>query len=150
MKNGKKTYLLMEAILGILVMALALMMFRERETGERYRVSVVIPNSEDNQWAAFKYGLKMAAEDQGIELSVVSTGTIGSEEEERELIEEETALGADGLILLAVPEEIRKKFSRGRRSRSYLPASRWKKKMAVSPVWSRIIMRWESRWGKNS
>ena len=55
MKNGKKTYLLMEAILGILVMALALMMFRERETGERYRVSVVIPNSEDNQWAAFKY-----------------------------------------------------------------------------------------------
>ena len=76
MKNGKKTYLLIEAILGILVLALALMMFRERETGERYRVSVVIPNSEDNQWAAFKYGLKMAAEDQGIELSVVSTGNI--------------------------------------------------------------------------
>ena len=103
MKNGKKTYLLIEAILGILVLALALMMFRERETGERYRVSVVIPNSEDNQWAAFKYGLKMAAEDQGIELSVVSTGNIGSKEEERELIEEETALVADGLILLAVP-----------------------------------------------
>ena len=52
MKNGKKTYLLIEAILEWCWLWL-LMMFRERETGERYRVSVVIPNSEDNQWAAF-------------------------------------------------------------------------------------------------
>ena len=90
----------------------------------------------------------MAAEDQGIQLSVVSTGNIGSKEEERELIEEETALGADGLILLEFREGIRKNFSPGRRSRLILRRAGGRKKWPVSPVWSRIITRWESRWGR--
>ena len=47
------------------------------------RVSVIIQDSDDSQWSAFKYGLRLAAEDLGIEMFVVSTsGQMSVQEEE--------------------------------------------------------------------
>ena len=103
MKNGKKLFILIEAALGAMVLVVALLMLMEkRETGLE-KIAVVIPNAEDNQWAAFRYGLEMAAEDHGAEVFVVSTGTVLTVEEERELIEAEIRNGADAVIVKPVP-----------------------------------------------
>ena len=81
MKNSKKVFILTESVLGILVIILAVVMLMGRNGKELHKVSVIVENSDDNQWAAFRYGLRMAAEDQEMEISVVSTrragGTIG-------------------------------------------------------------------------
>ena len=99
MKNSKKVFILTEAVLGILVLMLAVVMLLDKSGKDPYRVSVIIENSEDNQWAAFRYGLRMAAKDCQTEISVVPTEGIMTLEEEKELIEQEIYNATDGIIL---------------------------------------------------
>ena len=116
MKNSKKVFILTEAVLGFLVLILAVIMLLDRNGKEPYKVSVIIENSEDNQWAAFRYGLRMAAKDRQVEVSVVPTEGIMTLEEEKELIKQKIYNGADGLILQPVPgsdtEEMLKKIEK--------------------------------------
>lgn len=105
MKNSKKVFILTESVLGILVIILAVVMLMGRNGKEPYKVSVIIENSDDNQWAAFRYGLRMAAEDQEMEMSVVSTEGTMTLEEQQELAQQEMDNGADGIILQPVPGE---------------------------------------------
>lgn len=102
MKNGKKMFILIEIILAVMVIVLASAMLQEKGEKEVDKVSVIIQNSDDNQWAAFKYGLKMAAEDQGMEVFVVSTGAALTVEEEKSAIESEIENGADAVIVQPV------------------------------------------------
>lgn len=117
MKNSKKVFILTEAVLGVLVLILAVIMLLDRNGKEPYKVSVIIENSEDNQWAAFRYGLRMAAKDRQVEVSVVPTEGAMTLEEEQELIEQEIYNGADGVIVQPVPgsdtEEMLKKLRKG-------------------------------------
>lgn len=105
MKNSKRLFILTEAALGALVLLLGIVMILEKNGKSYDKVSVVLENSDDGQWAAFKYGLKMAAEEKRIELSVVTTGTKLSLEEEKRLLEEELDKGAQAVIVQPVPEE---------------------------------------------
>ena len=103
MKNNKRVFLLIEIILGILVIGMASLMIREKNGEDLERISVIIQNSDDNQWTAFQYGLKMAAEDQGVELFVAGTGDRLTVEEQKNLIEQEIDKGADGILVQPVP-----------------------------------------------
>ena len=99
MKNSKKMFILIEAALAMAVIILAVIMFLGNNVNDRERVSVIVQNSDDSQWAAFKYGLKMAAEDQKIEMFVVGTEGAMSAEDEKNVIEQEIDNGADALII---------------------------------------------------
>ncbi|WP_148409728.1 sugar ABC transporter substrate-binding protein [Murimonas intestini] len=114
MKKNRKLFILLEAFLAVLVIAAVLIMLWGKNGKDRYKVSVIIQNSDDNQWAAFKYGLRMAAEDKGIEMFVVSTGGALTVEEEKSAIEWEIDNGADAVIVQPVPspdaEEMLKKI----------------------------------------
>ena len=57
MKNDKKVFFLIEAVLGIMVVVLAFLMLQEKNGKDLAKVSIILQNSEDNQWAGFKYGL---------------------------------------------------------------------------------------------
>lgn len=103
MKKDKKMFILIQAVLGLLVILLVVVMLREQGGKEQYQVSVIVENSDDNQWSAFKYGLKMAAEDRGAEMFMVSTGAALTPEEEKRLIEQEVKNGADAVIAEPVP-----------------------------------------------
>lgn len=94
-----------EAVLGTMVLFLAFLMLREKNVDKSYQISVIVENADDTQWSAFKYGLKMAAEDKGAEMVMVSTGASLSQEEEKKLIEEEIKSGADGVIVQPVSGE---------------------------------------------
>lgn len=99
MKKDKKMFILMEAVLGTMVIVLSFVMLQGNNEKQRYKISVIVENADDNQWSAFKYGLKMAAEDRDVEMSMVSTGAVLSQEEEKKLIEQEIKNGADGVII---------------------------------------------------
>lgn len=103
MKDHKKIFILVESILAVMLIGLVIRMFWEKSGESRYKIAVIIQNSDSSQWASFKYGLKMAAEDQNIELSVVSTGGTFTLEEEQDLLEAEISNGADALIVQPVP-----------------------------------------------
>ena len=98
-------FIFIEAVLGTMVLFLAFLMLREKNVDKSYQISVIVENADDTQWSAFKYGLKMAAEDKGAEMVLVSTGASLSQEEEKKLIEEEIKNGADGVIVQPVSGE---------------------------------------------
>lgn len=102
MKNDKKVFILIETVLAVMVLVMALVMLREKTEKDFDKVSVIIQNSDDNQWSAFMYGLKMAAEDKGIDMFVVNTGAVPTVEEEENLIEGEISNGADAVIVQPV------------------------------------------------
>ncbi len=102
-KAGKGKVILVELALTLLLVAVAAMGLQERVGGDEKEVSVVLPDSEDRQWASLKYGLKMAAEDLGVKLYVPSTQGRMSASEERAAIEEEIENGADAVIAYPVP-----------------------------------------------
>ncbi len=59
MKNGKRSFILTEIILGMLVVILAFFMLYNKNEDKTERIAVIIPDIEESQWSAFKYGLKM-------------------------------------------------------------------------------------------
>ncbi len=101
---SKKWFVIIEVILAVVAAVLAFIVIREQSVKNIHKVSVILPDSEARYWSAFRYGLKMAAEDQGIELFVVSTGSELSLEEEMRLIRYEIEHGADALIIQPVSE----------------------------------------------
>lgn len=77
---------------------------------QTYTISVIVNDSNNDRYIAMREGFEQAAGDNHILLNFVSTGTIGSIEEEQALIEREIENGADGIIVQpvssAVPEEM--------------------------------------------
>ena len=102
MRNDKRLFFFIEVTLACIVMVLAFFMLQGKYGEEPEKVSVIIQDSDDDRWAAFIYGLKMAAQDQKIELFVVTTEGLLTVEEQENLIESEIGSGADGVILQPV------------------------------------------------
>lgn len=103
MKNSRKSFICLEAVLAGMVIILAFMMYREQKGEPRYKISVILPDSDASQWSAFRYGLKMAAADQKVEMFVVSIGNNLTVYEEIKTINYEIENGADAVIVLPVP-----------------------------------------------
>lgn len=105
MKNDKKLFIIVEIVLAIGVVVLAVMMIQEKNRDVQERVAVILQNSDDRQWSAFKYGLKMAAQDHNIELFIVATPETLTVLEQKVLIENEIDRGADAVIVDPVLDE---------------------------------------------
>ena len=102
MMNNKKGFVLTEVILMIMVIGLALMMISGQNKKALDKVSVILENAGDSQWSALKYGLKMAAEEEGIELAVVDVEEGLDAEAQKKVFEREIENGADALIVQPV------------------------------------------------
>lgn len=116
MMNNKKGFVLTEVILMIMVIGLALMMISGQNKKALDKVSVILENAGDSQWSALKYGLKMAAEEQGIELAVVDVEEGLDAEAQKKVLEREIEDGADALIVQPVldknDQEVLKKIEK--------------------------------------
>ena len=116
MMNNKKGFVLTEVILMIMVIGLALMMISGQNKKALDKVSVILENAGDSQWSALKYGLKMAAEEQGIELAVVDVEGGLDAEAQKKVLEREIEDGADALIVQPVldknDQEVLKKIEK--------------------------------------
>lgn len=99
MKNSGKWFIIVEAALAFMIIIMAVMMVQEKNEENFWKVSVIVKNSDDNQWAAFKYGLKMAAEEQNIDLYIVNTGETLTVEEEISIINRELEHGTRAVIV---------------------------------------------------
>ena len=116
MMNNKKGFVLTEVILMIMVIGLALMMISGQNKKALDKGSVILENAGDSQWSALKYGLKMAAEEEGIELAVVDVEEGLDAEAQKKVFEREIEDGADALIVQPVldknDQEVLKKIEK--------------------------------------
>lgn len=103
---------MIEMVLGIAAAAVGVMMLWGQTSKSKDKVSVIIENSDDSQWTAFKYGLKMAAMDEELELSIVNTASELTVEEEQ-LIVNEIQNGAAAMIVHAVDGSDAEEMLRG-------------------------------------
>ena len=72
MKNSRKMFILIESVLAFMLILVAAAMLRERGGRQRRRIAVILQEPDAGRWAAFKYGLRAAAEDMGVEVLIVS------------------------------------------------------------------------------
>lgn len=63
-----------------------------------YKVSVILTDSTDTKWDSFISGLEEATAVNNINLNIVTSGNVDTLEREKEVIEEEIANGAKGII----------------------------------------------------
>ena len=88
MENGKRTFILTEIILGILVVMLAFFMLYNKNEDKSERIAVIIPDIEESQWAAFKYGLKMASQEYGVDTVLISKANINLPKDEMKVVQQ--------------------------------------------------------------
>lgn len=72
---------------------------------EEYNVTVIVDDSNNERWTAFRQGLEQAAGDYNMDLNYVSTGKLSSMDEELALMQRELENGADGIIVQAISGE---------------------------------------------
>ena len=84
MKSSKKMFVLTEAVLAVMVAITAIGMLWGQNEEKKGKVSVIVNDSDADRWAAFKYGLRMAAQDEEIALFIVNMGEGLTAEEEKE------------------------------------------------------------------
>ena len=75
------------------------MLWESGNTANLRQIHVIIENSNDNRWVQFIEGMKQAAEDQEIILTIVPTGHMETLSEEEAIIERAIANGSDGVII---------------------------------------------------
>ena len=98
----KKNSLFPALVLLLLTMIGVVTAFMIRESGstaEPRQIHVIIDNSNDNRWVQFIAGMKQAAEDQEVNLTIVPTGHMETLSEEEAIAERAIADGSDGLII---------------------------------------------------
>ncbi len=74
-------------------------------TDEKYPISVVIGESNNDRWIALKQGMEQAAEDYGVDLTIVPTNALYTISSELDLIDKEIEEGAAGIVTAPVSSE---------------------------------------------
>ncbi|MBQ9049560.1 MAG: substrate-binding domain-containing protein, partial [Lachnospiraceae bacterium] len=99
MKN-KRLFPALVLILVVMIMAVTgFMIWESGNTAKLRQIHVIIENSNDNRWVQFIEGMKQAAEDQEVILTIVPTGHIETLSEEEAIVERAIANGSDGVII---------------------------------------------------
>lgn len=99
MKSGKRSFILTELILGMLVVIFVFFMLYNKNEDKAERIAVIIPDIEESQWSAFKYGLKMASQEYGVNTVLISKANINLSQDEMEVVQQEIDKGADAIIV---------------------------------------------------
>lgn len=103
MKNSRRVYILIETVLAVMLVLVAAAMLREQGERKPDRIAVILQEPDAGRWAAFKYGLRAAAEDAGVEVLIVSAEGQFSAAGEENMLERDIVDGADAVILQPVP-----------------------------------------------
>lgn len=99
MKN-KRLFPALVLILVAMIMAVTgFMLWESGNTANLRQIHVIIENSNDNRWVQFIEGMKQAAEDQEVILTIVPTGHMETLSEEEAIVERAIANGSDGVII---------------------------------------------------
>lgn len=98
----KKSRLFPALVISLIIAIIFLNGIMIRENGantETIQIHAIIDNSSDNRWVQFIAGMRQAAEDQNVKLTVMPTGHFADLAEEKTMIDRSVREGASGVIL---------------------------------------------------
>ena len=99
MKNRRLVPALVLILVATIMAVTGFMLWESGNTANLRQIHVIIENSNDNRWVQFIEGMKQAAEDQEVILTIVPTGHMETLSEEEAIIERAIANGSDGVII---------------------------------------------------
>ena len=105
MKHGKKTFVIIEAVLGILVILVLGFIIYKQNGHEPETIAVIIPDVDESEWSAFKYGLKMAAREYDTDVVIISKDNMETANDEIEIMNQEIIKGADAVIVKPIANQ---------------------------------------------
>ena len=105
MKHGKKSFMIIEAVLGILVILVLGFIIYKQNGHEPATIAVIIPDVDESEWSAFKYGLKMAAREYDANVVIISKDNMETVNDEIEIMNQEIVKGADAVIVKPIANQ---------------------------------------------
>ena len=99
MKKNRISVILFLAVLLSVIIYSAYGMVNQGRDDDYISVSVIVNDSSNARWDAFREGLEQGAEDNQIHLNLVSTGSFQSAQEEQGIVKRELEGDADGVIV---------------------------------------------------
>ena len=89
-------------VLSLVIMIVIVTVFMIRGSGSidsPRQIHVIVDNSSDNRWVQFIAGMHQAAEDEGVNLTIMPTGKLSGLQEQESLIARAVSGGTDGVII---------------------------------------------------
>lgn len=105
MRIDKRSFIIIEIVLLVFVLTTLTITWINNKNTRTKRIFVIMENSEESNRNAFRYGLKMAAQDLDLDVVIVSAGDLDSSEDELTLVAREVDYDADGLIIEPVSDK---------------------------------------------
>ena len=99
MKKNRISVILFLAVLLSVIVYSAYGMINQGKDGDYISVSVIVNDSSNARWNAFREGLEQGAEDNQVHLNLVSTGSFQNAQEEHTIVKRELEGEADGVIV---------------------------------------------------
>ena len=99
MKRNRVSVILFLIIIISVIGYSAYEMVNQRKDEDYISVSVIVNDSSNVRWDAFRTGLEQGAEDNHVHLNLVSTGTFQGAQEEHAIVKRELDGDADGVIV---------------------------------------------------
>lgn len=102
MKRVKRTFITTELLLGLLVLVSIGVVVYNKAADKTERIAVIVPGIDESQWSAFKYGLKMAAQEYDAALVIINKENMDTIDGEVETAAKELEKGIDAMILYPI------------------------------------------------
>ena len=99
MKRNRTSIILFLLMILVVIGYSAYEMLNQGKDDDYISVSVIVNDSSNARWEAFRAGLEQGAEDYHVHLNLVSTGTFQNAEEEQTIVKRELEGETAGIIL---------------------------------------------------
>lgn len=104
MNSGRRSFIITEIIFGILLIISLVYIVYNKNGPKQEKIAVIVPDVDESQWSAFKYGLKMAAQEYDVDIVIISKDNMETVNDETDVIKQEIKKGADAVIVKPVAD----------------------------------------------
>lgn len=106
MSKNKRTFIITELFLGILLVIVIGSIAYDKLNQKPERIAVVMADVDESHSAAFKYGMKMAASEYGVDVVMISRENLNNMSDEIDVIKQEINKKADAVVFKPAAEKI--------------------------------------------
>ena len=106
MSKNKRTFIITELLLGVLLVIVIGFIAYNKLNQKPERIAVVMADVDESHSAAFKYGMKMAASEYGVDVVMISKENMNSMSDEVDVIKQEINKNADAVVFKPTAEKI--------------------------------------------
>lgn len=106
MSKNKRNFIITELLLGVLLVIAMGFIAYNKLNEKPERIAVVMADVDESHSAAFKYGMKMAASEYGVDVVMISKENLNNMSDEIDVIKQEINKKADAVVFKPTEEKM--------------------------------------------